>query len=46
MSSHSARTILILEGESLIALNLQTMLEAEGFRNIEVIGNCADAESG
>lgn len=44
MSSHSARTILILEGESLIALNLQTMLEAEGFRNIEVIGNCADAE--
>lgn len=44
MSSNSARTILILEDEPLIALNLQTMLEAEGFRNIEVIGNCADAE--
>lgn len=44
MSHNSARTILILEDEPLIALDLQTMLEAEGFRNIEVIGNCADAE--
>jgi DNA-binding NtrC family response regulator len=44
MNQNSARTILILEDEPLIALDLQTMLEAEGFRNIEVIGNCADAE--
>lgn len=44
MSHIRARTILILEDEPLIALDLQTMLEAEGFRNIEVIGNCADAE--
>ena len=44
MSHICARTILILEDDPLIALDLQTMLEAEGFRNIEVIGNCADAE--
>ena len=37
MSNKAARTILILE-------DVQTILEAEGFRNIEVIGTCADAE--
>jgi DNA-binding response OmpR family regulator len=35
---------LILEDEPLIALDLQTMLEAEGFRNVEVIATCAEAE--
>jgi AmiR/NasT family two-component response regulator len=44
MKRHFARTILILEDEPLIAMDLQAMLVAEGFRNIKVIDNCKDAE--
>lgn len=42
--SNTAKTVLILEDQPLIALDIEELLFESGFKNVSLVSSCADAE--